>query len=91
MRGLPPVGVLPQDRRAQTRWEAGMKVVLWTLGGFLLGGALAFGIGLLWLTYGGVSQREGAAAMGVIFFFTPAGSILGAIVGLMMGLVRRRR
>jgi hypothetical protein len=67
-----------------------MKVVLWTLGGLLLGGALAFGIGLLWLTYGGVSQREGAAAMGVIFFFTPAGAILGAIVGLVTGIVRRR-
>lgn len=67
-----------------------MKAFLWTLGGLVLGGATAFGIGLLWLTYGGVSQREGAAAMGVIFFFTPAGAILGAIAGLILGLARRR-
>ncbi len=67
-----------------------MKTVLWTLGGFVLGGALAFGTGLLWLTYGGVSQREGAAAMGVVFFFTPAGAVLGAIVGLVLGLSRRQ-
>ncbi len=67
-----------------------MRTVLWTLGGLVLGGAVAFGLGLLWLTYGGVSQREGAAAMGVIFFFTPAGAVLGAILGLIFGLARRR-
>ena len=63
-----------------------MTVVLWTLAGLLLVGALAFGIGLLWLTYGDLSQREGAAAMGVIFFVTPAGAILGAIVDWYWGL-----
>lgn len=68
-----------------------MRTVVWMLGGLLVGGALAFGLGLLWLTYGGVSQREGAAAMGVIFFFTPAGAVLGAIVGLVLGLTRSRR
>ncbi len=68
-----------------------MRTVLWMLGGLLAGGALAFGLGLLWLTYGGVSQREGAAAMGVIFFFTPACALLGAILGLVLGLTRARR
>lgn len=67
-----------------------MRVVLWCLGGFLAGGALAFGIGLMVLTFGNVSQAEGAAAMGVIFFYTPAGAILGAVVGLMLGLIRRK-
>jgi hypothetical protein len=67
-----------------------MRTVLWMLGGLILGGAIAFGVGLLWLTYGGVSQREGGAAMGVIFFFTPAGAVLGAILGLVLGLTRAR-
>jgi hypothetical protein len=68
-----------------------MRTVLWTIGGLLAGAALAFGTGLLILTYGGVSQREGAAAMGVIFFFTPAGALVGAVLGLVLGLIRRRR
>lgn len=68
-----------------------MRVVLWLFGGLLVGGALAFGIGLLTLSYGGIAQREGGAAMGVIFFFTPAGAIFGAIVGAVLGYLRRRR
>ena len=68
-----------------------MRVLLWCLGGFLAGAALAFGVGLLVLTFGGVSQAEGAAAMAVMFFYTPAGAILGAVAGLVVGLVRRRR
>jgi hypothetical protein len=68
-----------------------MKVVSFALAGFVIGGAVAFGLGLLWLTYGGVSQREGAAAMGVIFFVTPFGAIVGAIAGAVLGFARRRR
>jgi hypothetical protein len=67
-----------------------MRVVLWCLGGFLAGAALAFGTGLLVLTLGNVSQAEGAAAMGVMFFYTPAGAILGAVVGLVLGLMLRK-
>jgi hypothetical protein len=68
-----------------------MRGLLWCLGGLVAGGVLAFGIGLVILTYGGVPQAEGAAAMGVIFFFTPAGAIFGAVAGLVAGLMRRRR
>lgn len=68
-----------------------MRVLLWCLGGVLAGAALAFAVGLLLLTFGGVSQAEGAAAMGVMFFYTPAGAILGAVVGLVLGLNRRGR
>jgi hypothetical protein len=67
-----------------------MRIILWALGGLVLGGAIAFGIGLLILTTGSVDQREGGAAMGVIFFFIPAGAILGAIVGTGLGILRRR-
>lgn len=67
-----------------------MRVVLWCLGGLLAGAALAFGIGLMVLTFGNVSQAEGAAAMGVMFFYTPTGAILGAVVGLVLGLIRRK-
>jgi hypothetical protein len=62
-----------------------MRTVL----GFLLGavglGAISFGLGLLYLTYGGVSQAEGAAAMGVIFFWVPVGTVLGGIIGAVIG------
>jgi hypothetical protein len=68
-----------------------MRVVLWVLAGAVTGAVLTFGIVLLILTYGGISQREGGAAMGVIFVMTPAGAVSGAIVGLMVGLLRRKR
>ena len=41
------------------------RVLLWAVLGLILGGALAFGLGLFWLTDINTDQREGAAAMGV--------------------------
>ena len=38
------------------------RVLLWAVLGLILGGALAFGLGLFWLTYINTDQREGAAA-----------------------------
>lgn len=67
-----------------------MRMFGWMLGGLVVGGAIAFAIGLLILTYANVSQAEGAAAMAVIFVFTPAGAVLGLIVGLVTGILRRK-
>jgi biotin transporter BioY len=66
------------------------RAILWALLGLILGGALAFGLGLLWLTYINTDNREGAASMGVIFFCTPAGAVLGMLAGLIAALLRRR-
>jgi hypothetical protein len=65
-----------------------MRAVLGFLVGVVLGALIAFGLGLLVLSYGNVSQAEGAAAMGVVFFWTPAGAILGGIIGVVVGLRR---
>ncbi len=62
-----------------------MHALLGVLVGLVVGALVAFGLGLLYLTYGGVSQAEGAAAMGVIFFWTPAGAVVGAILGGVIG------
>jgi biotin transporter BioY len=67
-----------------------MRVLGHALGGLILGGAVAFGLGLFWLTYVNTDNREGAAAMGVVFFITPAGAVLGMILGAILGAARRR-
>lgn len=61
-----------------------------TVLGFFLGGALAFGAGLFWLSFINTDNREGAAAMGVAFFVTPAGAAIGGVIGLVFGLGRWR-
>lgn len=62
------------------------------LGGFLLGlivgGALTFALCMLAAEIFNISQMEGAYAMGVVFFWTPAGALLGAIVGAVWTAVR---
>lgn len=69
-----------------------MRVVLWTLAGFVLGAALVVLVaGVIVPSLVTISQREGAYAMGVVFFMAPAGGIVGAILGLIFGLARRRR
>jgi hypothetical protein len=59
-----------------------MRTFLWIAGGFVLGAAIALGIGLLLPMVTTVSQAEGAYAMGVVFFMMPAGAVLGALAGL---------
>lgn len=67
-----------------------MRVLLFGLAGLVLGGALVILVaGVIIPSITPVSQREGAYAMGVIFFMTPAGAILGAIVGAVAGWLTR--
>ena len=65
-----------------------MRTILWMLGGFVLGGGLAFGLGILLPEIITISQFEGAYMMGVGFVWTPLGAVLGAITGLVMRLTR---
>jgi biotin transporter BioY len=67
-----------------------MRIVGWAVLGLIAGGAIAFALGLIWLTWINTDNREGAAAMGVVFFITPAGAIVGAVAGGMTGAFRRR-
>ncbi len=64
-----------------------MRVLLRALAGFLLGGLLALGIGVALPYLIPISQPEGAYAMGVVFFWVPAGAILGAVAGLIWGVL----
>ena len=57
----------------------------WTLVGFFGGGAAVFAIGMALPSVISISQAEGAYAMGVAFFWTPLGAVLGAVVGLVRG------
>ncbi|MBT9244638.1 hypothetical protein KM031_06335 [Gemmobacter fulvus] len=65
-----------------------MKTGLWAVAGFLAGGVLAGAIGILLPSVVSISQAEGAYAMGVAFFWVPAGAIAGAVLGVVMA--RRR-
>ena len=66
-----------------------MRTFLWIAGGFVLGAGLALGIGVTLPKIISVSQAEGAYAMGVLFFWMPAGAILGALAGLAGRLLSR--
>lgn len=56
-----------------------VRFVAAVLGGLVAGGAVALGLGLLAQEAYGISNFEGAYAMGLIFFWVPAGALLGAL------------
>ena len=64
-----------------------MRVVLWGLAGFLAGGLLTGVIGFALPEVMPISQAEGAYAMGVAFFWVPLGAVIGAIAGVVRGLM----
>jgi hypothetical protein len=68
-----------------------MRYMLWFFAGALLAGAGALAIGILAMDQGWVSNREGAAAMGIVFFITPAGALVGGILGVILAAVRQRQ
>jgi len=54
-----------------------MRIVFGFLIGAVVCGALALGLGIVAMDQGWVSNREGAAAMGIVFFIAPAAAIVG--------------
>lgn len=64
-----------------------MRVALLAVPGFLVGAIIAFGVGMSLPSILTIPQAEGAYAMSVAFFWTPAGGVLGAILAV---LLRRR-
>ena len=67
-----------------------MRAVLGFLIGALVLGAITLGLGIAYLSYGQVSQREGAAEIGLVFFVTPAGAMIGGIAGAILAAARRK-
>lgn len=63
-----------------------MRILIWALAGLVLGaGLMVLVAGVVVPSIWPVSQAEGAYAMGVIFFLAPAGAVLGAILGGLLG------
>ncbi len=67
-----------------------MRSIVGFLIGAILAGAAALGLGIIALSLGLVSNREGAAAMGIIFFITPVAALFGGIAGAVIGILRER-
>lgn len=68
-----------------------MRILLGIVLGFILGWVATSAAALTYGELAHVSQREGAFAMGAIFFMGPAGGFVGAIPGGLIGARRRRR
>ncbi|NUB45313.1 hypothetical protein GEU84_013020 [Fertoebacter nigrum] len=66
-----------------------MRMLVGFLLGLVVGGVTTMTLGILAGDVFDISQREGAYAMGVAFFYTPVGAVIGGIIGAM--LARRRR
>jgi hypothetical protein len=65
-----------------------MRAVLGFLIGALSLGAITLGLGIVYLSYGQVSQREEAAAMGLVVFVTPAAALIGGAAGAILAALR---
>ncbi len=61
-----------------------MRRTGWVIAGLLLGGAVTFAVGMALPSVMAISQAEGAYAMGVAFFWTPVGALIGAILALIL-------
>lgn len=57
----------------------------WAVLGFFGVGGLVFAIGMALPMVFRISQSEGSYAMGVAFFWTPLGAVLGAIIAGYLG------
>ena len=68
-----------------------MRILLGVVAGFILGWVGTSGAALAYGEWAQVSQREGAYAMGAIFFMGPAGGLVGAVLGGFLGARCRRR
>lgn len=68
-----------------------MRIALGVLLGFILGWIATSAAALTYGELAHVSQREGAFAMGAIFFMGPAGGVAGAILGGFLGARWRAR
>lgn len=66
------------------------SVISWAFIGALAGALGTILFAVLAAEIFNISQREGAYAMGVAFFWVPTGTILGLVAGIVTAFVRRR-
>ncbi|MFZ1727156.1 MAG: hypothetical protein WBO29_10700 [Albidovulum sp.] len=67
------------------------RMLAWTFGCAFAAAALTLLAGITLPELTPISQSEGAYMMGVIFFFTPAAFVIGAVIGILVGRARRPR
>ena len=65
------------------------RIILWGLAGLVAGPILTLALATAAIPIFGISQMEGAYAMGVVFTLMPIGAVAGLIAGVIWGLVRR--
>lgn len=67
-----------------------MWILLGVVLGFVLGWVVTSGAALIYGDLAHVSQFEGAYAMGAVFAMGPMGGLVGAVIGIFLGLRRQR-
>ena len=67
------------------------RIILWGLAGLVAGPILTLALATAAIPIFGISQMEGAYAMGVVFTLMPIGAIVGLIAGVIWGLVRKNQ
>jgi hypothetical protein len=67
-----------------------LRLLLFVPLGFVIGWIATAAAALFYGEIAGVSQAEGAFAMGAVFLLGPAGGVVGAILGVLLALRRPR-
>ena len=65
------------------------RIILWGVGGLIIGPLITLFLATAAIPIFGISQMEGAYAMGVVFTLMPIGSVLGGVAGVIWALLRR--
>jgi hypothetical protein len=65
------------------------RAILGGLLGLVAGAVVTFGFGLALAEVFAISQAEGAYAMGLAFFWTPLGAVVGLVAGAVFAARRR--
>ena len=68
--------------------STGLRIVVGVFLGFIAGAVGALVLSMLAAVVFNISQREGAYAMGVAFFYMPVGALVGAVTGAVLAARR---
>lgn len=87
----PRVVRMAKTREAARKTEAGMgRIILWGVAGLIAGPIVTLALATAAIPIFGISQMEGAYAMGVVFTLMPIGAVIGLAAGLTLAILRRR-
>ena len=65
------------------------RIILWGLAGLIAGPLIALALATAAIPIFGISQMEGAYAMGVVFTLMPIGAVVGVIAGVLWAVLRK--